>query len=199
MKDHIVLEWLVLGHLAGIAVLVAANGVDIFAKAGLLRATTVQEQRWLLRMDAVVPKVTPAATVVLFGCGMGLVLDSHSALNFGLAWIVMGIVIVAAMIVIEPGITARRQSRLEVALRDAPDGLADPKLIALAHDPVMHMCHRFGVISTLELFYMMTLKPAMGLTLVSAAVMLAVTAAVSVPLWGSTQRSVMPVNDLEGT
>jgi hypothetical protein len=198
MHDRTALDWLLFGHLIGITALVAANGIDIFAKAGLLRARTVQEQRWLLRMDAVVPKITPAATVALFGCGMGLVLDSHSDLNFGLAWIVMGIVIVVAMIVIEPGITARRQNRLEVALRDAPDGPADPKLIALAHEPVMHMCHRFGVISTVELFYVMTLKPAMGLTLVSAAVMLAVTGAVSVPLWRSASRLTVPVNYLEG-
>jgi hypothetical protein len=192
-------EWLLFGHLIGITALVAANGIDIFAKLGLLRATTVQEQRWLLRMDAAVPKVTPAATVVLFGCGVGLVLDSHSSLDFGLAWIVMGFVIVAAMIVIEPGITARRQNRLEVALRDAPDGPAGPTLIALARDPVMHMCHRFGVISTIELFYVMTLKPAMGLTLVSAAVMLAVTAAVSVPLRRSEPRLAVPVSDVRGT
>lgn len=185
-------DWLLFGHLIGVAALVAGNGIDIYAKAGLLRATTVQDQRWLLRINEAVPKVNPAATVVLFGCGVGMVLDDQSGLNFGLAWIVMGIVIVVAMTIIELGITSRRLKRLESALENAPDGPADAWQLALARDPVMHLCHRFGVISTAELFYVMTLKPAMGLTLVSAAVMLAAAGAVSAPLWRQAARPAVP-------
>jgi hypothetical protein len=176
-------HWLLLGHFIGIAVLLGANGLDLYVKLGLLRATTTGEMRALLRAGTPVSRFTAPSTVLLFGCGVGLVLDSGSFFTFGMAWVVTGIVIVVAMCLIEPLITARRVKLLEAGLDGAPDGPADAALIALARDRVLHTANRFGIVSTLELFYVMTLRPAAGGTLVSLAVMLVVTAAWSAPVW----------------
>ena len=161
--------WLLFGHVIGVIVLVVGIGLEVYAVVAAARATTVAELRLAVRPARVLPALMPLATLLMTGCGLGLVAHDR-AYRFGDAWVVAAIGIVVAISVVGGGFSGRPATRLLDAADAAPDGPLTPHLIALVHDPVLRVSARMTAVAAVWAVWLMSVKPHAAGTMGSLAV-----------------------------
>jgi hypothetical protein len=188
--------WLLFGHVIGVVVLVAGIGLEVVATAAARRATTVAELRLAVRPAQALPAIMPLATLLMTGCGLGLV-GHDPDFHFGNAWVVAAIGIVVAISVVGGGFSGRPATRLLDAANAAPEGPLPPHLAALVRDPLLQATARITAIATVWAIWLMSVRPHAAGTMVS----LAAAALLSgLTIAGSTTGPQPPVgNDVIGT
>lgn len=149
-------QWLLFGHLLGVAVLLAGLGVHVISVEQLRQARTVPELRVLLTTAKYGERMVLIGAALLVAAGHTLAARFWS---FSDGWIATSIGLVIAQ-GIAGSTVDRRMQRLRGALRTAPDGALSTDLTVLARNPLLHAANRISVAIIVEILFLMTVKPA---------------------------------------
>jgi uncharacterized membrane protein len=111
-------DWLLFGHVLG-AMVWLGGGVALaaMAVATLRRGDADAVARFVASLGVIGPAVFAPATVTVLGLGVWLVLES-SAWDFGQAWVLVALGLIAAAIAVGAG----HQARTALAAQRAVDG-----------------------------------------------------------------------------
>jgi uncharacterized membrane protein len=149
-------QWLLFGHILGVAVLLAGLGVHVINVERLRQARTVLELRVLLATAKYGERMVLIGAALLVTAGLTLAARFWS---FSDGWIATSIGLVIAQGL--AGFTMdRRMQRLRSALRTAPDGPPSTDLTVLARSPLLHAANRISVAIIVEILFLMAVKPA---------------------------------------
>jgi hypothetical protein len=149
-------EWLLFGHLLGVAVMLAGLGVHMVSVERLRQARTVTELRMLLGAAKYGERMVLGGSAVLVAAGITIAARFWS---FADAWITTSIGLVIAQGLAGSVIVDRRMKRLRAALQSARDGALSTDVTALARDPLLHAGSRIAVPIIVEILFLMTVKP----------------------------------------
>jgi uncharacterized membrane protein len=106
MSSATLYQWLLFGHLLGAMVWLGGGVVLAVLSAAALRGDEHAVARFARSLRVVGPAVLAPATVLTLGFGVWLVLDSE-AWDFGQAWVIAALALIAAVIVVGAGFQAR--------------------------------------------------------------------------------------------
>jgi hypothetical protein len=148
-------EWLLFGHLLGVAVLLAGLGVHVVSVDRLRQARTVNALRVLLGAAKYGERMVFIGAGLLVVAGLTLAAGFWS---FSDGWIATSIGLVIAQ-GIAGSIAGRRMERLRNALQSAPNGVPSAELTVLAGNPVLHASNRISVVLIAEILFLMSVKP----------------------------------------
>jgi len=177
MQEHdAVFQWLLFGHLLGVAVLAAGVGSYV---AGLHRfrvAASVEQLRAAAPVVRLGEMLTLVGFVLVIGTGIGLGLDVDA---FGNAWLTTSLVLLA-VIAAAGRIAGTRLIRLFAALQAGDGAAAEPEsLLRLASSRAIHLSAEITVLAMAEIIYLMTMQPGdLGIA-VSLLIAVLITAAVT--------------------
>ena len=149
-------EWLLFGHLVGVAIMLSGLGVHIVSVERLRQVRTVTELRMLLGAAKYGERMVLSGSVLLVAAGITLAARFWS---FADAWIATSIGLVIAQGLAGSVIVDRRMKRLRAALASAPDGAPSTNVTVLARDPLLHAGSRIAVPIIVEILFLMTVKP----------------------------------------
>lgn len=165
-------EWLLFGHLLGVAVLLAGVGVHVVSVERLRQARTVMELGLLVAAADRGKRIVFSGAVLLVGAGLTMAVRFWSLSD---GWIATSIGLVAAM-GIAGSIVDRRMDRLRGTLRSiADDETASTDVTMLARNPVLHASDRISVVLVVEILFLMSVKPS-GSAIISSLIVTAVLA-----------------------
>ena len=148
-------EWLLFGHLLGVAVLLAGLGVHVVSVDRLRQAQTVTELRVLLGAAKYGERMVFIGAGLLVAAGLTMAAGFWS---FSDGWIATSIGLVVAQ-GSAGSVTGRRMGPLRIALRSAPDGVPSTELTVLARNPTLHASNRVSVALIAEILFLMSVKP----------------------------------------
>ena len=149
-------QWLLFGHLLGVAVMLAGLGVHMVSVERLGQARTVTELRLLLGAAKYGERMAVGGAAVLVAAGITMAARFWS---FADAWIATSIGLVIAQGLTGSVIVDRRIKRLRAAVESAPDGALSTNMRVLARDPLLHAGSRIAVPIIVEILFLMTVKP----------------------------------------
>jgi len=150
-------EWLLFGHLLGVAVLLAGLGIHVVGVERLRQAPTVTELRLLLAAVDRGERMVFIGAVLLVAAGLTMAVRFWSLSD---GWIATSIGVVVTM-ALAGSIVDRRIERLRGALRSSPDKeTPSTDLTMLARNPVLHASNRISVVLVVEILFLMSVKPA---------------------------------------
>lgn len=150
-------EWLLFGHLLGVAVLLAGVGIHVVSVERLRQARTVTELGLLVAAAHRGERIVFSGATLLVAAGLTMAVRFWSLSD---GWIATSIGVVVAM-GLTGSIVDRRMERLSGALRSAPDGeTPSTDLTMLARNPVLHASNRISVALVVEILFLMSVKPA---------------------------------------
>ena len=149
-------QWLLFGHLLGVAVMLAGLGVHMVSVERLGQARTVTELRLLLGAAKYGERMAVGGAAVLVAAGITMAARFWS---FADAWIATSIGLVIAQGLTGSVIVDRRIKRLRAAVESAPDGALCTNMRVLARDPLLHAGSRIAVPIIVEILFLMTVKP----------------------------------------
>lgn len=107
-------QWLLFGHLVAAMVWIGGGVLLAFLATNALRADEQAVGRFAANLRVVGPAVLAPASVTTLGLGVWLVLDS-AAWDFGQAWVIAALVLIAAAIAVGAGFQARTALAVERA------------------------------------------------------------------------------------
>lgn len=148
-------EWLLFGHLLGVAVLLAGLGVHVVSVDRLRQARTVTELRVLLAAAKYGERMAFIGAGLLVAAGLTMAAGFWS---FSDGWIATSIGLVIGQ-GIAGSVVGRRMDRLRNALQSAPDGVASTEITVLARNPVLQTSNRISVAIIAEILFLMSVKP----------------------------------------
>ncbi|MFL6239991.1 MAG: hypothetical protein ACJ735_10935 [Actinomycetes bacterium] len=151
-------QWLLFGHLVGVIVLFGAVAVENISLIAILRARTTQDLRAATTFTPLLPRMFPAAVVLLLAFGVGLVAHSDE-FKFGEAWIDLGFGVLILLAVIGPTVHGRRIDRIRTEARTAPDGPVPVELMTRVQDPVMRTSALVSTWLAIGIVLLMTRQP----------------------------------------
>ena len=149
-------EWLLFGHLLGVAVMLSGLGVHMVSVERLRHARMVSELRMLLAAAKYGERMVLGGSALLVAAGITMAARFWS---FADAWIAASIGLVIAQGLAGSVIVDRRMKRLRAALESAPDGALSTDMTVLARDPLLHAGSRIAVPIIVEILFLMTVKP----------------------------------------
>lgn len=150
-------EWLLFGHLLGVAVLLAGVGIHVVGVERLRQAPTVTELRLLLAAVDRGERMVFIGAVLLVAAGITMAVRFWSLSD---GWIATSIGVVVAL-GLAGLIVDRRMERLRGALRSSPEEETPSiDLTMLVRDPVLHASNRISVVLVVEMLFLMSVKPA---------------------------------------
>ena len=149
-------EWLLFGHLVGVAIMLSGLGVHIVSVERLRQVRTVTELRMLLAAAKYGEWMVLGGSALLVAAGITIAAQFWS---FADAWIATSIGLVIAQGLAGSLIVDRRMKRLRAALQSGPDGALSTEVTALARDPLLHAGSRVAVPVIVEILFLMTVKP----------------------------------------
>lgn len=159
-------------HLTGVALLVAGVGLEVVGLACAPRARFVGQLRGAMFGGQFLPKLMPAAVVIIVAAGLWLVGDS-SEISFRDTWVDTALTLTVILTVVGITVTGKRMEHLGKSALEAPDGPVTPELVAMANDPLTQLLGWNSVTLVGTLLFLMTNKPGPTGTAVAVVVGLA--------------------------
>ncbi|MDQ1725217.1 MAG: hypothetical protein QOG52_2245, partial [Frankiaceae bacterium] len=154
-------------HILGVVLLVTSVTFSLTGVLRAQRAATVGQVRAAVSGCGVADALMPPAMLLVWGAGLYL-LSRHGddgQIAWSSPWIVTSMTIVIVMSIVGPAVEARRVARMHKAAEAAPDGPVTAELDAMRRDPALVHVLTFGSCEIVVLLYLMTNKPALGVTL----------------------------------
>jgi hypothetical protein len=149
-------EWLLFGHVLGVAVLLAGVGIYVVSVERLRQAGTVTELGLLVAAAGRGERIAFIGAAPLVAAGVTMAVRFWSLSD---GWIATSIGVVVAM-GLAGSIVDRRVKRLRAALRSAADKESpSTDLTMLARNPVLHASNRIYVALVVEILFLMSVKP----------------------------------------
>ena len=149
-------EWLLFGHVLGVAVLLAGVGIYVLSVERLRQARTVTELRLLVAAARRGERIAFIGAAPLVAAGVTMAVRFWSLSD---GWIATSIGLVVAM-GLAGSIVDRKMKRLRAALQSAPDEESpSTDLTMLARNPVLHASNRIYVALVVEILFLMSVKP----------------------------------------
>lgn len=165
-------------HVVGALGLFAALGLEWAGLRGVRRSVTIDHVRqWIWLLGSLGRLAGPSALTILV---TGIYV---SATTWGRQpWIGLGLVGLALIGAIGPGLTGRR---IRAIARSLPveDGPLPSPLLRRAHDPVLILSASLRTALALGVVFLMTAKPGSALSLTAMVVSLAIGAGAGVVAW----------------
>lgn len=149
-------EWLLFGHVLGVAVMLSGLGVHMVSVERFRHVRTMTELRMLLAAATYGERMVLGGSAVLVAAGITLAARFWS---FADAWIATSIGLVIAQGLAGSVIVDRRMKRLRTALGSAPDGALSTDVALLARDPLLLAGSRIALPIIVEILFLMTVKP----------------------------------------
>lgn len=141
-------EWLLFGHVLGVAVLLAGVGIYVVSVERLRQAPTVTELGLLVAAADRGERIAFIGAAPLVAAGVTMAVRFWSLSD---GWIATSMGVVVAM-GLAGSIVDRRMKRLRAALRSAPDEESpSTDLSMLARNPVLHASNRIYVALVVEI------------------------------------------------
>ncbi len=165
-------------HLAGVAMLFAACGLELSAFAKLHRARTNSELLAALADGKAISVVFPVATVTLIASGIVMVL--LTGMDWRAGWLVVAAALVIALSLIGPLVTSRRMQALALAALRSSNVLIDAAADAGRRDVVLNVAAYASTSGAVAILFLMSNKPTVPGALLAAAVATLVSVALGV-------------------
>lgn len=177
-------------HVVGVIAVFVSIGTWVFGYAGLWRARRVEQVREIARLMVWSGYIAVGGLPLLGAAGGYMAL---AVWGWRTGWIDVATVSfllagIGGTLAIDP-----RVRSLAARTRDLPAGDLSEKLALASRDPVVGSGLLIYLSVLLGIVFLMTTKPAFGLSVIVVALALAVGVAVSVPLWRAARRPAMPV------
>jgi uncharacterized membrane protein len=151
-------EWLLIGHLLGVFVILMAGGISGGTAMASTRASSaagVVELLKLQRMSDLYMFSVGAVVAVIFGS----LLVNEAGFSFGDPWISTAFVIVVVMLGVVHAVMAPRAKRAREYAESLGSGPVDEELKTKLGDPLMNLGGLVLTISLIVLLWLMVTKP----------------------------------------
>ena len=150
-------EWLLFGHLLGVALLLAGLGIHVVSVERLRQARTATELRLLVASADHGERMVFIGAALLVAAGLTMAVRFWSLSD---SWISTSIGLVVAL-GLAGSILDRRMERLRGALRSVQEEKPpSTDLTMLTRNPVLHASNRISVVLVTEILFLMSVKPA---------------------------------------
>ena len=173
-------------HFLGVALLVAAAGLELTTLRRIARAATNAEVCAALADGALIPKLYPIAALLLIASGAVLVALTGTEWRAG--WLVVSLFIVFTLSVVGHAVVGAKMKALAAAAFGSSDRGVNASVDRARRDVVLNVAGALSATQIAALLYLMSNKPSFA---VSAAIVVAA-AAVSVAIGTRFARAQVP-------
>jgi uncharacterized membrane protein len=163
-------------HLAGVAMLFAACGLEVTLLVKVHRARETAGLRAALADGVAISKLFPLATAVVVGSGIAMIL--LTGMEWRAGWLLVSVALVIALSLIGPFVTGRKMQALAVTAFGSTSMLVDDASDAARRDLVLNVAGYASTAGAVAILFLMSNKP----SLPGALLVVAVAAIVSVTL-----------------